>query len=259
MKAWSMKKILIVMGLLSFVVLGMLYKMSERASAPSREQSPPVQEGVGRQMDSQKMLEASVTKNPGDYTSRHDLAILYAARGETDRAIHEFEEVLKLNPRSWEGHYNLGILYYDVGYIEQAIHHYKQAVDLKPNEADIHFNLGLAYVRARDFKQAVAEYQETLRLDAKNVAAHNNLGNLYRHLNHPDLAVQEYALAIQLNPEDILANYNLAITKDLMGMHREVVPYYEAVVSLAGRDPNNPEWHHYAKQAQERLAQLKRP
>ncbi|GEM_PF-2930244 len=191
--------------------------------------------------------------NPENFTTHYNLAVLYLAQGELDLAITSFQEALKIEPDSWESHYNLGIAYYDLDFTEQAIAQYQRARDLNPNEADVHFNLALAYARAERFDLAVVEYEETLRLNPKNISAHNNLGNAYRNLGQLDRAVVEFEEALKLNPSDVLANYNVASTKDLMGIGKDMVPYYEAVVRLAGQDP---EYRYFAQHAQRRLNQL---
>ncbi|MCI0530134.1 MAG: tetratricopeptide repeat protein, partial [Nitrospira sp.] len=191
--------------------------------------------------------------NPKNFVTHYNLAVLYLAQGELDLAIASFQEALKIEPDFWESHYNLGIAYYDLGFTEQAIAHYKRARDLKPDEADVHFNLALAYARAEKFDLATVEYEETLRLNPKNISAHNNLGNAYRNLGQLDRAVVEFEEALKLNPRDVLANYNVATTKDLMGVGKDIVPYYEAVVRLAGQDP---EYRYFAQHAQRRLNQL---
>jgi len=50
-----------------------------------------------------------------------------------DNAINYYIKALKINPTDAQSHYNLGIAYYQIKEKARAIHHFNEALKISPN------------------------------------------------------------------------------------------------------------------------------
>jgi tetratricopeptide (TPR) repeat protein len=78
---------------------------------------------------------------------------LHQQKGQLDSAIVLWNKFLQRNPNSFEARNNLGLLYYANDEIVKAIHHYDQGLKLRPREDQLKMNL----VRALKVQSAILE------------------------------------------------------------------------------------------------------
>jgi len=70
--------------------------------------------------ESERALETAVRLNPKLADAHQELGSLFAARKQNEKALAEFQEVVKLDPNSVAGQYRLGQAYRNLGRFEQA-------------------------------------------------------------------------------------------------------------------------------------------
>jgi len=78
---------------------------------------------------------------PETSETHNDLGIAYATRGQTDQAIAEFREALRLEPESAQTHWHLGAALAESGALTEAAEHLGEAVRLDPANADARHDL----------------------------------------------------------------------------------------------------------------------
>jgi len=100
---------------------------------------------------------------------------LYSNKGDNDRAIADYTEVIKLDPKHTDAYNNRGNAYYNKNNYDQAIADYTEAIRLNPKFADAYNNRGNAYLNKNDYNRAIADYNEALRLNPNHNIAKNNL------------------------------------------------------------------------------------
>ena len=83
-------------------------------------------------------------------------------KGQTDAAISQYQQAVRLRPDFAEAHYNLGNALLRLGQVEQAILHYQAAIKLRPNDAT--FLNNLAWVRATCSQARFRDAQEAVQL-----------------------------------------------------------------------------------------------
>jgi tetratricopeptide (TPR) repeat protein len=142
-----------------------------------------------------------VKKSPDLVEAHNNLGIAYAAQGQWDKAIAEYETALRLRPEYLVAHNNLGVAYAAQGQWDKAIAEYETALRLRPNTEDAHYNLGIAYASQGQWDKAIAEYETALRLRPDNEDAHYNLGIAYAAQGQWDKAITEYQTALRLRPD----------------------------------------------------------
>jgi tetratricopeptide (TPR) repeat protein len=119
----------------------------------------------------------------------------YTEKGETDKAIAAFEQIIELNKdnpmaridKNLEAaYYQLGNLYNAQGRTPEAIVALKKALEIDKADADAHYLLGVAFQNQKDDASAVDEFQAGLRFDPYFVEAYKGLASSYAALGKPD-------------------------------------------------------------------------
>ena len=77
----------------------------------------------------------------------NDRGIAYAAKGNVERAIQDFDQAILLDPRDGFAYNNRGLAYRNRGEVDRAIKDYDQAILLNSNYVLAYYNRGNAYLR----------------------------------------------------------------------------------------------------------------
>ena len=130
-------------------------------------------------------------------------------KGDTDRAITEFQSALKLDDSFVLAHYDLGAAYQSQGITKQAIQEYEKATVLNPFFPEGNSNLGGYYFRTQKYDLAVKHFKQAIEAYPNFIQAHSNLGAVLNKLNRSEEAIPHIEKAIQLDPDVGVAYFNL--------------------------------------------------
>ena len=130
-------------------------------------------------------------------------------KGDTDRAITEFQSALKLDDSFVLAHYDLGAAYQSQGLTNQAIQEYEKATALNPFFPEGNSNLGGYYFRTQKYDLAVKHFKQAIEAYPNFIQAHSNLGAVLNKLNRSEEAIPHLEKAIHLDPEFGVAYFNL--------------------------------------------------
>ena len=103
-------------------------------------------------------------------------------KGDADRAITEFESVLKLDDSFVLAHYDLATAYQSQGFTERAIQEYEKAVSLNPSFPEGSSNLGGNYFRMQRYEKAEKLFKQAIDAYPNFIQAHSNLGAVLNKL-----------------------------------------------------------------------------
>jgi tetratricopeptide (TPR) repeat protein len=95
----------------------------------------------------------AIKLDPKSVSGHLGRAQLYLARGEEIAAITDFDIVVKIEKRNLAGYLGLGQARYNQGYYRKAIKHFKDARSLDSKNPFVHRQLMLSYYKAGDNKQ----------------------------------------------------------------------------------------------------------
>jgi tetratricopeptide (TPR) repeat protein len=149
-----MKKIVIVVIVVAFVVLAFGLVASVCAEVEKADADYNVMQGVeaqeGTAQDEQLVsdLPAAVKTNPKDAEIFFNIGLTYARDEDRyDLAISHFDKAIEMDPRHALAYNNRGWVYMNKGYYEQAISDFDQAIELKSEYANAYYNRGIAHQR----------------------------------------------------------------------------------------------------------------
>ena len=152
-------------------------------------------------------------------------------KGDTDRAIAEFQSALKLDDSFVLAHYDLGAAYQNQGRTNQAIQEYEKATKLNPFFPEGNSNLGGYYFRTQKYDLAVKHFKQAIEAYPNFIQAHSNLGAVLNKLNRSKEAIPHLEKAIQLDPEFGVAYFNLGNAYINQGNLVEARKAYDLAVS----------------------------
>ncbi len=172
--------------------------------------------------------------------------------GDTNNAIHEYQEALKLNPNNVEAHLKLGFLFYNVTQQhEKGMAHYRKALELDPSDPRVHHDLGMALFHQGQFDQAVQHLSEALKrlpngldLQYTAVGMREHLGEALLYAGKPDEAIRYFSEAIRLDPNCAEAYYNVALVLAGKGDIDQTLQYYTKAVKLKPSVDRSPMLHY---------------
>jgi tetratricopeptide (TPR) repeat protein len=121
--------------------------------------------------------------------------------GNSDKAIADYEQALKLQPDYAKAYYNRGLAYYRKGDYDRAIADFTQALKLQPDYATAYYNRGNAYYSKGDTARAIADFDRALKLKPDYAEAYTNRGVAYCSKGEYDRAIEDLNQALKLKPD----------------------------------------------------------
>jgi tetratricopeptide (TPR) repeat protein len=143
--------------------------------------------------------------DPNDVDAYNNRGVSYDNKKDYDRAISDYNQALKLDPNNVHAYINRGISYYNKKDYDQAISDYNQALKLDPNNVHAYINRGISYDNKKDYDQAISDYNQALKLDPNNVHVYINRGISYNNKKDYDRAISDLNQALKLDPNNVYA------------------------------------------------------
>ena len=208
------------------------------------------------------------TPKPPDAAFYQKRADDFLARGEYDRAIADYDEIIKLNPQDAVAYYSRGFAYQYKADLIRAFEDYKTSTNIKPelssqpmmqcifykstksenpdkaiedcskiisasaNFALAYFIRGNAYLDKKDNDQAILNYNKTVELHPKYASAYSNRGSAFCGKQDYVIAFADYNKAIELNPKNSIAYNNRGYCYEKKGELQEAVNDYQKAINL---------------------------
>jgi tetratricopeptide (TPR) repeat protein len=143
--------------------------------------------------------ETCVEQDPGNYDALLQLGIIFAARNHPI-AIQYYDRALKLKPNSTEVYYDRGLFYQESGELEKAIADYNSILKIDPAYSDAYYNLGYIEVNYRkNYQKAIEFFSKALERNQYYAEAFYNRGYCYEMTGNKQKARQDYLSALAID------------------------------------------------------------
>ncbi len=116
------------------------------------------QEGIWK--DSLTFWDYVIRKQPGFEIAYYQRALVYAGRGDIDRAIHDLRSTLAIAPDNDRAHNNLGCDYLREGRFGEAFDEFNKSVEANKDNAEAWGNLAVLYLREGNVASAVSDFKK---------------------------------------------------------------------------------------------------
>ena len=187
---------------------------------------------AGIYIDKETLWRDTLAKNPGCWMAHYNLGIILNLEGQSDQAIDEFHEVIRLKPDHTDARINLGFALYNQGQIEEAIGEFQEVIRLKPDNTDARNDLGVVLLNKNQIDEAIGQFQEAIRLKPDSAAAHQNLGDALGRKGQIDEAISQYQEAIRLKADNAAVHQNLGDALGRKGQIDAAISQYQEAIRL---------------------------
>jgi len=152
-----------------------------------------------------KHLQSKLRTNPADVQTRMELGKIYLSEYMLQKAIAEFETVLKIDPNQIQAYLllSLTIQKYPDPNLSRAARLLENAAVVAPHNADVHWELAQIYDELNEAEKAITEFKKTVQLSndpASSVSAHLGLMAIYKRQGKSQEAQDEYDAAYEIYP-----------------------------------------------------------
>jgi Flp pilus assembly protein TadD len=113
-------------------------------------------------------VEKAIFLKPDNFEAQRQSALLYEKQGDAQSAKQLLEALVVKYPADPELLFQLGRLYYNMKEVARAILQFEETLRLAPNHSNAHYALGVAYEDARKVKEAILEFERVLELNPEN-------------------------------------------------------------------------------------------
>ncbi len=156
----------------------------------------------------------------------------FLRKGKLNQSVADFTKSIELNPKFTAAYFDRGAAYLDMGRNDLAIADEDQALALDPNQAGAYVVRGLAYSRKGGSNEAIADYSKAIVLKPGVPNAYSYRASAFLRQNRFDEAVADTTKALELQPESAAAHNDRAWALHLKGENALALPYAEKAVAL---------------------------
>jgi len=177
----------------------------------------------------------------GDTAAAHlNLAVLYADRGDPERAEAEYETALRIGPDFLPAYFNLSSFYNLYGRNAEAERLLRTALGRFPDEGELHYSLGMLLAEEERLPEAVVALEAAAEHLPRRPRVQLNLGLAYQHLERREEALAALERAVALDPFDPSVLNALAIFHMQARDWRRAAGYAERLVRMAPPGADGP-------------------
>ncbi len=206
------KKLVIVFGVVAIVLVAIYafwpagsYKVVDRSGDLRMKSEAEGLYNKGKHKKALPKLTKYLRTNPDDIEARGMLAGSYMLSGELEKAIEQYESILKIDSDDADTRYKLGILLRQVGRVDQAVIELKRAAKQKPSQQFLS-ELAKTYAQKDRLKEAVSSWNKALEFTAGNtnarVSIYTDMGDAYMRMESRGKAKEAYRSGLDLDPNN---------------------------------------------------------
>ncbi len=191
---------------------GLIKIRKERGDLPATPQPAKKIEGIDIRLQRKKAEEYTwrgeiekavgiykqlIAKMPEDHRSHAALARLYSKQSRHDEAISTWRSLLKVDPENTQYRSGLAEAYRAAGMFPEALEIVQKLIAENPSTA-YYSQLALVYIVGNRFNDAIKAYQKGIELTPNDWRVYKDLAQLYAQTGDLETAEKTYKTALQL-------------------------------------------------------------
>ena len=141
---------------------------------------------------------------------RYNLANLYVALKQSEKAVKNYRDAIKIDNLFYPAKVNLAMLYNQMGQNNEALTLLRDVATTHPEAYEVQYSLGLLLAEANNYAEAAKYLELAARGMPKRARIHYNLGLLRQHLKQDSDAEASLLKAQELEPDNLDYLYALA-------------------------------------------------
>jgi len=196
---------------------------------------------LNRMDEAERALAAAASKSDLP-DARLRLALLYASKGDSRRAIEEFQKAIEIDATSAEAHFMLGSEYAKLGQMESAIEHLERAISLSPNSIPYLLKLAETCFKLYRYERAEEVYRQVKAASGPRAGEINYLiGYSARAQGKFAEAVDHFKKELAINPGHVESLAGIGFVEVESGEFIEAERYLKEAIRL---QPNHTQAHY---------------
>jgi tetratricopeptide (TPR) repeat protein len=148
-------------------------------------------EKLGKRAKAMENIHQSIVLDPSNIDARMNLAAFHEDAKQYDRAIAEYEEVIKIDgAHHGDAYINVARCMQEKGNLAGAKKYLNNAITTNPANAEAHYQLGNIYWKKENkTEDAVKEYKMAISLEPNSANYYENYALMLEDLNRKDEAI----------------------------------------------------------------------
>jgi len=188
---------------------------------------------LGQLEEAVKNYEDALAIKPDYSDASYNLGNVLKDLGHLEEAVKSYKKTMTIEPNYYAAQHNLGVTLQELGLLNDAAEQYEKILNIKPDNIEARINLGYVYQLLGQLEEAVTQYDSILSIYPENLEALNNLGIINRELGYPDEAISYYKKALEIDPGYAGAYYNLGFIYQDLGQVEDSIEQYEKAISIS--------------------------
>lgn len=164
------------------------------------------------------------------------LAKAYIQEGMHEKAVREYQKVLRRKPDDVIALAELAKIYLDRKKYNDAVAQYKKIVKIKPGDAAAYANMAFAYGGLGNWEAAKAAYLESLKRAPDNVTVRYHLAETYEKTGQSVQAAEQFRIALRGKPGDRAIMTALAASYLKARKYDEAIRIYNELIRKSTKD-----------------------
>jgi tetratricopeptide (TPR) repeat protein len=173
---------------------------------------------------------------PNAAKSRCNFGCALMWTGKPEQAIEQFKLAIKYKPDFALAYNNLAAALYAQGKNDEAVEYYKQTLKLQPNFMEARLKLSAILTELQEFNQVIEICNKALEFEPNNLVAHSYLCQALAAVGETDAAIKEIRFILNAQPNSVKMNCNLGLLLEKQGEIAEAIEAYRTALQI---DPNN--------------------
>jgi tetratricopeptide (TPR) repeat protein len=157
---------------------------------------------LGHWKDSEALFRHALAVTENNCLAHNNLSVALEEKGQTDVAIRQYQEAIRLKPDFAEAQNNLGYLWTEHGEnLNQARAMIEKAVKLDPKNAGFLDSMGWVLLKLNRPHDALDYLLKAIEnSDQPNASLYDHLGDIYAVLNQREKAAEAWRKSLSVQP-----------------------------------------------------------